>query len=74
MDRRNWSRWEDNKPKWLDENMRAKIPVEWIPQPEDKRDEIKKRQSMRRPSLLGSLTGNLASVAPAKERGARVEL
>ena len=27
----NWSRWEEEKPKWLDENMKAKIPVEWIP-------------------------------------------
>jgi len=27
----NWSRWEDEKPKWLDENMKAKIPVKWIP-------------------------------------------
>merc|ERR1711871_1696841 len=27
----NWSKWEEEKPKWLDENMRARIPVEYIP-------------------------------------------
>mmetsp|Transcript_6163 Transcript_6163/g.12231 ORF Transcript_6163/g.12231 Transcript_6163/m.12231 type:complete len:592 (+) Transcript_6163:1-1776(+) len=27
----NWSRWEEEKPNWLDDNMRAKIPVQWLP-------------------------------------------
>ena len=27
----NWERWMEEKPKWLDEGMRARIPVEYIP-------------------------------------------
>jgi hypothetical protein len=27
----NWERWEEEKPKWLDEGMKARIPVEYIP-------------------------------------------
>ena len=27
----NWSKWEEERPKWFDENVRARIPVEYIP-------------------------------------------
>jgi hypothetical protein len=27
----NWVRWEDEKPKWFDNGMRARVPVEYIP-------------------------------------------
>merc|ERR1711871_1842482 len=40
----NWRRWEEEKPKWLDENMKARIPVEWIPTREA-RNEIKPNQT-----------------------------
>ena len=29
--RENWERWMNEKPKWLDENMKSKIPLEMIP-------------------------------------------
>eukprot|EP00520_Triparma_pacifica_P010762 CAMPEP_0118634898 /NCGR_PEP_ID=MMETSP0785-20121206/1791_1 /TAXON_ID=91992 /ORGANISM="Bolidomonas pacifica, Strain CCMP 1866" /LENGTH=210 /DNA_ID=CAMNT_0006525901 /DNA_START=645 /DNA_END=1274 /DNA_ORIENTATION=+ len=34
----NWSSWMEEKPKWLTENTRNKIPKEWIPLNEEQRD------------------------------------
>merc|ERR1711871_392174 len=35
----NWSKWEEEKPKWLDENMRARIPIDYIPNAEAREKE-----------------------------------
>ena len=43
----NWRRWEEEKPKWLDENMKANIPVEWIPGREAQEKEKRRRQKMK---------------------------
>ena len=43
----NWSKWEEEKPTWLDENMKARIPVEWIPGREAQEKEKRRRQKMK---------------------------
>jgi hypothetical protein len=42
----NWDRWEEEKPNWFDERMRARVPVEYIPGEGDAR----RRESVRRAS------------------------
>ena len=32
-----WSKWEEEKPKWLDENIRTNIPVDYIPNVAEKK-------------------------------------
>ena len=63
----NWSRWEEEKPKWLDENMKATIPVEWIPTKEAKSDEMEIRQSVRKQSIAQITMGNQKKIDIIKE-------
>ena len=73
----NW-KWEEEKPKWLHENMRAKIPVEWIPEAEDSKLEIGRRACgvgleigpgvRRKLSLLKSMIRGQAAIAPSEDQ------
>jgi hypothetical protein len=62
----NWERWEEEKPKWFDEAMRARVPVEYIPESEDAR----RRESVRRASVDAETEGGLASTLRASIRRA----
>ena len=78
----NWERWEEEKPKWLDEGMRNRIPVEYIPTVAARSEEKGRRASVvaeaeggaggtlraiiRRASQGNTLGGD-AKVVPTKE-------
>jgi len=49
----NWSIWEEEKPKWLDENIRTKIPVDYIPTAEA-REKEKQRQRLTKNTHEGT--------------------
>jgi hypothetical protein len=66
----NWDRWEEEKPKWFDVAMRARVPVEYIPSEGDAR----RRESIRRASVDGEAEGGLAGVLSASIRRASVGL
>ena len=42
----NWIRWNAEKPKWFDESMRNRIPIDLIPTVAERRLEIDKRGSI----------------------------
>merc|ERR1711871_996910 len=50
----NWSRWEEGKPKWLDKNMKTKIPVELIPTKKARKAEKERRSIVEKESELKS--------------------
>jgi hypothetical protein len=52
----NWERWEEEQPKWFDERVRARVPVEYIPREGDAR----RRESVRRASVDADAEGGLA--------------
>jgi hypothetical protein len=64
----NWERWEDEKPDWFDEAMRARVPVEYIPESGDAR----RRESVRRASVDADAEGGLAGAFRASVRRASV--
>jgi hypothetical protein len=64
----NWDRWEEEKPEWFDEAMRARVPVEYIPESGDAR----KRESVRRASVDAEAEGGLAGALRASMRKASV--
>jgi hypothetical protein len=64
----NWERWEDEKPDWFDDAMRAKVPVEYIPGAGNAR----KRESMRRSRIGSQDEGGLAGSLRASFRRASV--
>ena len=51
--RDNWKRWMEEKPDWLDENMKSSIPAEMIPVLEDRKEVEELQKKRRRSSLLG---------------------
>eukprot|EP00520_Triparma_pacifica_P007799 CAMPEP_0118643542 /NCGR_PEP_ID=MMETSP0785-20121206/6448_1 /TAXON_ID=91992 /ORGANISM="Bolidomonas pacifica, Strain CCMP 1866" /LENGTH=255 /DNA_ID=CAMNT_0006535215 /DNA_START=52 /DNA_END=815 /DNA_ORIENTATION=- len=53
----NWSRWEEENPKWLDESMKARIPVEWIPTKEARIEEKERKKSVRKQSVVQIMIG-----------------
>jgi len=55
----NWRRWEQEEPKWFDENLRARIPVEWIPVAKDRVRESERRRSIRKRSIIYAIAGNV---------------
>jgi hypothetical protein len=55
----NWDRWEEEKPEWFDEAMRARVPVEYIPGAGDAR----RRESARRASVDAEAEGGLAGAS-----------
>jgi hypothetical protein len=60
----NWDRWEEEKPEWLTDAMRARVPVEYIPEVGDAR----KRESVRRASVEVEAEGGLAGALVASIR------
>jgi hypothetical protein len=64
----NWERWEEEKPNWFDDAIRAKVPVEYIPGAGDAR----KRESVRRASVDVESEGGLAAAFRASIRRASV--
>jgi hypothetical protein len=65
----NWDRWEEEKPDWFDETMRARVPVEYIPESGDARE----RESVRRASVDAEAEGGLAGLLRSSTRRASVE-
>jgi hypothetical protein len=78
----NWARWEEEKPEWLTDQMKALVPVEFIPTT----GEARRRESVRRASVdieaegvlggalrasirraSGGLGGDVARVVPMEE-------
>jgi hypothetical protein len=64
----NWEIWEEENPKWFDNAMRARVPVEYIPGAGDAR----RRESVRRASVDAEAEGGLAGAVRASIRRASV--
>jgi hypothetical protein len=64
----NWTKWEDEKPDWFNEVMKAQIPIEFIPILGD----AKKRESVRRASVGADAEGGLGGALRASIRRASV--
>jgi hypothetical protein len=64
----NWDSWEENKPDWLDDAMRARVPVEYIPESGDAR----RRESVRRASVDAEAESGLAGALRLSIRRASV--
>jgi hypothetical protein len=62
-----WEKWEEEKPKWLDEGMKARIPVEYIPTAAGRR-----KERGRRESVVAKAEGDAGGVV--RERRASLEL
>ena len=54
-----WDTWIEERPEWLTDAVKTKIPIEYIPMKEDKVEESKRRESIRvsqrRRSSLGGI-------------------
>jgi hypothetical protein len=64
----NWDRWEEEKPKWFENGMRARVPVEYIPESGDAR----RRENVRRASVDAEAEGGLEGALRASIRRASV--
>ena len=64
----NWAKWEEEKPDWFTDVMKAKIPVDFIPADGDER----RRESIRRASVDAEAEGGLAGALKASIRRASV--
>jgi hypothetical protein len=64
----NWERWEEEKPEWFDGAMRARVPVDYIPESGDAR----RRESVRRASVDVEAEGGIAGALRASIRRASV--
>jgi hypothetical protein len=64
----NWDRWEEEKPKWFDDAMKAMIPVAFIPAEGDAR----RRENVRRASVDAETEGGLEGTLRASIRRASV--
>ena len=64
----NWEKWEDEKPEWFDDAMRARVPVEYIPESGDAR----KRESVRRASVGGADGGDIKEVGSGRAKESSV--
>jgi hypothetical protein len=63
----NWTKWEEEKPDWFDDNMKKRIPIEYIPT-----GEAKRRESVRRASVDAEPGGGLGGALRASMRRASV--
>jgi hypothetical protein len=66
----NWARWEEEKPEWLTDAMKAKVPVEFIPTNGDAR----RKESVRRASVDAEAKGGLGGALRVSMRRASVDL
>jgi hypothetical protein len=64
----NWAKWEEEKPEWFTDVMKAKVPVDFIPSDGDAR----RKESVRRASVDAEAEGGLASALKASIRRASV--
>jgi hypothetical protein len=64
----NWAKWEEEKPEWFTDVMKAKVPVKFIPGDGDAR----RRESVRRASVDAEAEGGLAGAVRASIRRASV--
>jgi hypothetical protein len=64
----NWAKWEEEKPDWFTDVMKAKVPVEFIPGDGDAR----RRESVRRASVDSEAEGGLAGALRSSIRRASV--
>jgi hypothetical protein len=62
----NWDIWVEEKPKWFDDEMRARVPVEYIPESGGAR----RRESVRRANVDAEAEGGLAGGLRASVRRA----
>jgi hypothetical protein len=60
----NWSKWEEEQPEWFTDQLKAKVPVEFIPAAGDAR----KKESVRRASVDAEAEGGLAGTFIASIR------
>ena len=65
----NWERWEEEKPEWFTDQMKATVPVEFIPTT----GEARRRESVRRASVNAEAEGGLGGALRASIRRASVE-
>ena len=54
----NWERWQEEEPNWLDEAMRARIPLEYIP------TATARQQEKERRGLVVNISANKKRVKP----------
>ena len=66
--RENWARWEEEKPEWLTDQMKAMVPVEFIPIT----GEARRRESVRRASVDAEAEGGLGGALRARLRRASI--
>jgi hypothetical protein len=64
----NWAKWEEEKPEWFTDVMKAKVPVDFIPSDGDAR----RRESVRRASVDAEAEGGLVGTLRASIRRASV--
>jgi hypothetical protein len=64
----NWSKWEEEKPEWFTDVIKATVPVDFIPADGDAR----RRESVRRASVDAKAEGGLAGALKASIRRASV--
>ena len=64
----NWAKWEEEQPEWFTVQLKAKVPVEFIPAAGDAR----KKESVRRASVDAGAEGGLAGTLRASIRRASV--
>ena len=60
----NWAKWEEEKPEWFTDVMKAKVPVDFIPPDGDAR----RRESVRRASVDAEAEDGLAGTLRASFR------
>jgi hypothetical protein len=64
----NWAKWEEEQPEWFTDQLKAKVPVEFIPAAGDAR----KKESVRRASVDAEAESGLAGTLRASIRRASV--
>ena len=64
----NWKKWEEEQPEWFTDQLKAKVPFEFIPADGDART----RESARRASIDAEAEGGLTSALSASFRRASV--
>jgi hypothetical protein len=64
----NWAKWEEEKPEWFTDVIKATVPVDFIPTDGDARS----RESVRRASVDAEAEGGLAGALKASIRRASV--
>jgi hypothetical protein len=65
----NWDRWEEEKPKWFDEAMRARVPLDYIPTSQERKKETNTRNSVRAEAGSGLAGALRASIRRASVGG-----